>query len=328
MQNPGFYSAPAEYIIRFGLLEINRPVRNMSYTNYNYICAKFKELKFFESLMRKPEWLKINLGNNQQFSVMGNLVESRGLHTICRSGRCPNLGECWNRGTATFMIGGDICTRSCKFCNTKSGRPLPLDPDEPAKIARSIREMGLRHAVITSVNRDDLPDYGAEHWAETIRQIKKLNPQTALEALIPDFKENTNCLNTVVETRPEMISHNMETVRRLTHKVRSAATYDRSLAVLQQIANAQVAAKSGLMVGLGETENEIYELMDDLLNAGCKLLSIGQYLQPSKKHIPVENYVHPEVFHKYKEIAYSKGFNHVESGPLVRSSYLSVNFLG
>lgn len=277
--------------------------------------------------VRKPEWLKITLGNNRQFSVVGNLVESRGLHTICRSGRCPNLGECWNRGTATFMIGGDICTRSCKFCNTKSGRPLPLDPDEPAKIARSIRKMDLKHAVITSVDRDDLPDCGAGQWAETIRQIKKLNPQTTLEALIPDFKGNTDCLNTVVETRPEIISHNMETVRRLTPGVRSAAKYERSLAVLRQIANAQVAAKSGLMAGLGETEDEIYELMDDLLSVGCKLLSIGQYLQPSKKHIPVENYVHPEVFNRYGEIAYNKGFIHVESGPLVRSSYRSVNFL-
>ncbi|MDR2692418.1 MAG: lipoyl synthase [Dysgonamonadaceae bacterium] len=277
--------------------------------------------------MRKPEWLKINPGNSRQFSATGNLVESQGLHTICRSGRCPNLGECWNRGTTTFMIGGDVCTRSCKFCNTKSGRPLPLDPDEPAKIARSIREMGLKHAVITSVDRDDLPDYGAEHWAETVRQIKNLNPQTTLEALIPDFQGNAVCLNTVIETRPEVISHNMETVKRLTPKVRSVARYEQSLAVLQQIANAQVAAKSGLMVGLGETENEIDELMDDLLSVGCKLLSIGQYLQPSKKHIPVENYVHPEVFNKYKEIAYNKGFNHVESGPLVRSSYHSANFL-
>lgn len=275
----------------------------------------------------KPEWLKIKLGNNRQFSATGNLVESQGLHTICRSGRCPNLGECWNRGTATFMIGGDICTRSCKFCNTKSGRPLPLNPDEPAKIARSIREMNLKHAVITSVDRDDLPDCGAGHWAETIRQIKKLNPQTALEALIPDFKGNTDCLNTVVETRPEIISHNMETVRRLTPRVRSAARYERSLAVLQQISNAQIAAKSGLMAGLGETEDEIYELMDDLLSVGCKLLSIGQYLQPSKRHIPVENYVLPEVFNKYEKIAYNKGFNHVESGPLVRSSYRSANFL-
>jgi lipoic acid synthetase len=277
--------------------------------------------------MRKPEWLKINLGNNQQFSATGILVESQRLHTICRSGKCPNLGECWNQGTATFMIGGDICTRSCKFCNTKSGRPLPLDPDEPVKIAYSIGKMGLKHAVITSVDRDDLPDYGADHWAKTIRQIKELNPQTTLEALIPDFKGNTDCLNIVIKTRPEIISHNMETVKRLTPKVRSVAKYERSLAVLQQISDSQVAAKSGLMLGLGETENEIYELMDDLLNVGCKLLSVGQYLQPSQKHIPVENYVSPEIFDKYKKIAYNKGFKHVESGPLVRSSYHSANFL-
>lgn len=277
--------------------------------------------------MRKPEWLKINLGNNQQFSATGKIVESQHLHTICQSGRCPNLGECWNRGTATFMIGGDICTRSCKFCNTKSGRPLPLDPDEPLKIARSIEKMGLKHAVITSVDRDDLPDYGSGHWAETIRQIKKLNPQTTIEALIPDFNGNTDYLNLVVDTRPEMISHNMETVKRLTPIVRSVAKYERSLAVLRHISNSQVAAKSGLMLGLGETENEIYELMDDLLNAGCKLLSIGQYLQPSKKHIPVEDYIHPDIFNKYKRIAYNKGFKHVESAPLVRSSYHSANFL-
>ena len=277
--------------------------------------------------VKKPEWLKINLGNNQQFSATGNIVATQHLHTICQSGKCPNLGECWNRGTATFMIGGDICTRSCKFCNTKSGRPLPLDPDEPLKIARSIEKMSLKHAVITSVDRDDLPDYGAGHWAETIRQIKKLNPQTTLETLIPDFQGNTDCLNIVIETRPEIISHNMETVKRLTPKVRSVAEYERSLSVLRRISDSQVAAKSGLMLGLGETEDEIYELMDDLLNAGCKLLSVGQYLQPSKKHIPVENYVHPDIFNKYKEIAYSKGFKHVESGPLVRSSYHSANFL-
>jgi lipoic acid synthetase len=277
--------------------------------------------------VKKPEWLKINLGNNQQFSTTGNIIANQQLHTICQSGRCPNLGECWNRGTATFMIGGDICTRSCKFCNTKSGRPLPLDTDEPLKIAQSIEKMGLKHAVITSVDRDDLPDCGAGHWAETIRQIKKLNPQTTLEALIPDFKGSTAYLNLVIETRPEMISHNMETVKRLTPKVRSVAQYERSLIVLRQISNSQIATKSGLMLGLGETENEIYELMDDLLSVDCKLLSIGQYLQPSKKHIPVEKYVHPDIFNKYKEIAYNKGFKHVESGPLVRSSYHSTNFL-
>ena len=277
--------------------------------------------------MRKPEWLKISLGNNKQFSATGNIVANQQLHTICRSGRCPNLGECWNQGTATFMIGGDICTRSCKFCNTKSGKPLPLDPGEPLRIALSIKEMGLKHAVITSVDRDDLPDYGSGHWAETIRQIKKQNPQTTLEALIPDFNGNTDYLNVVIETHPEIISHNMETVKRLTPKVRSVAKYERSLSVIKQISNSQSTAKSGLMLGLGETENEIYELMDDLLYAGCKLLSIGQYLQPTKKLLPVEEYVHPEIFKRHKEVALNKGFKHVESGPLVRSSYRSAAFL-
>jgi lipoic acid synthetase len=226
------------------------------------------------------------------------------------------------------MIGGDICTRSCKFCNTKSGRPLPLDPEEPLKIALSIKKMALKHAVITSVDRDDLPDYGARHWAETIRQIKKYNPQTTLETLIPDFMGDTGCLNQVIETRPELISHNMETVRRLTPLVRSAAKYERSLTVLKQIVELQVSAKTGLMLGLGETEEEVTELMHDLLSAGCKLMSIGQYLQPSRKHFPVVAYIHPDIFEKYKEKAYSLGFKHIESGPLVRSSYHSENFIG
>jgi lipoic acid synthetase len=277
--------------------------------------------------IRKPEWLRVNLGNNRQFSVTGNIVSSQHLHTICQSGRCPNLGECWNRGTATFMIGGDICTRSCKFCNTKSGKPLPLDPGEPLKVAQSIRQLGLKHAVITSVDRDDLPDYGAGHWAETIRQIKALNPQTTMEVLIPDFRGDRNCLDTVIETQPEIISHNVETVRRLTIFVRSAAKYERSLAVLKQVADSHIPAKSGLMLGLGETEEEVLELMSDLLDSGVYFLSIGQYLQPSRQHLPVEAYIHPDVFESYKEKAYSLGFKHVESSPLVRSSYHSANFL-
>jgi lipoic acid synthetase len=277
--------------------------------------------------IRKPEWLRVNLGNNRQFSLTGNIVSSQHLHTICQSGRCPNLGECWNRGTATFMIGGDICTRSCKFCNTLSGKPLPLDSAEPLKVAQSIRQLGLKHAVITSVDRDDLPDYGAAHWSETIRQVKMLNPQTTLEVLVPDFRGDRNCLNQVIETRPEIISHNMETVRSLTPVVRSVAKYERSLDVLHQIAESGIAAKSGLMLGLGETENEVLELMDDLLASGCYLLSIGQYLQPSRKHFPVKAYIHPDVFDNYKERAYSMGFKHIESGPRVRSSYHSVNYL-
>jgi lipoic acid synthetase len=277
--------------------------------------------------VRKPEWLRINLGNNQLFSMTGNIVSSQNLHTICQSGRCPNLGECWNQGAATFMIGGDICTRSCKFCNTKSGKPSPLDAGEPQKVAQSIQRLNLKHAVITSVDRDDLPDYGAEHWAETIRQIKAVNPQTTLEVLIPDFRGDSDCLNQVIETRPEIISHNMETVRRLTPVVRSVAKYERSLAVLKQIATSAVPAKSGLMLGLGENENEVVELMEDLLESGCRLLSIGQYLQPSRKHFPVQEYIHPEIFERHKEKAYSLGFKHVESGPRVRSSYRSVNYL-
>jgi len=277
--------------------------------------------------IRKPVWLRVHLGNNRQFSITGTVISSRNLHTICQSGRCPNLGECWNQGTATFMIGGDICTRSCKFCNTKSGKPLPLDPEEPLRVAQSIRELKLKHAVITSVDRDDLPDAGAGHWAETLRQVKRLNPQTTLEALIPDFKGNMKSIAGIIATAPEIISHNMETVRRLTPLVRSAAKYERSLAVLKQIGESKVPAKTGLMLGLGETESEVFELLEGVLSVGCYFLSIGQYLQPSRIHLPVKEYIHPEIFEKYKEKACSLGFRHVESGPLVRSSYHSVDFL-
>ncbi|MDR0686260.1 MAG: lipoyl synthase [Dysgonamonadaceae bacterium] len=277
--------------------------------------------------VRKPEWLKVKLGNNQHFSKTGTLISSQNLHTICQSGRCPNLGECWNRGAATFMIGGDICTRSCKFCNTRTGRPEPLDPNEPLRVALAIKNLELKHAVITSVDRDDLPDCGAIHWVETVRQIKLHNPTTTLEILIPDFKGNTGNLNLVIKTRPEIISHNMETVRRLTPILRSAAQYERSLTVLKTITESGVPAKTGLMLGMGETENEVAQLMNDLLATGCRLISIGQYLQPSHKHFPVSQYVHPDTFAKYREQALSLGFLHVESGPLVRSSYRSEAFL-
>jgi len=277
--------------------------------------------------IRKPDWLRIRLGNNRQFSMTGTIVSSRNLHTICQSGRCPNLGECWNQGAATFMIGGDICTRSCKFCNTKTGKPLPLDSDEPLRVAQSIRELGLKHAVITSVDRDDLPDAGAGHWAETIRQIKAHNPQTTLEALIPDFGGNAERIAAVIAAGPEIISHNMETVRRLTPFVRSAARYDRSLAVLKQIGESNAFAKTGLMLGLGETESEVFECMEEVLSAGCYFLSVGQYLQPSRKHLSVKEYIHPKTFEAYKEKAYALGFRHVECGPLVRSSYRSAEYL-
>lgn len=249
------------------------------------------------------------------------VIEGHCLHTICSSGRCPNQGECWSRGTATFMIGGNICTRSCRFCNTLSGKPLPLDPNEPMAVAESVRTMKLKHAVITSVDRDDLPDGGAEHWCATIRAIKELNPEVTCEVLIPDFRGDLAAVDKVIATQPEVISHNMETVRRLTPSVRSVATYDTSLAVLQRIAQADIPAKTGLMLGLGETEEEVVQLMDDTRAAGVSILTIGQYLRPSRKNIPVEAYITPEQFDHLKEIALAKGFTHVESAPLVRSSY-------
>lgn len=279
------------------------------------------------SKLRKPEWLRVNLGNNEDFSATGKIIKSRSLHTICESGRCPNRGECWNRRTATFMIGGDICTRSCKFCNTKSGRPLPLDEGEPLKVAESVQTLGLKHAVITSVDRDDLPDYGAAHWAETIYQVKQVNPGITIEVLIPDFRGNEDCLQQIIHARPDIISHNIETVERLTPLVRSVAKYDVSLNVLKQVAASGIATKSGLMLGLGETKEEIIRTIKDLYTSGCRLLSIGQYLQPAKNNIPVMEYVTPETFSEYKETALSIGFTHVESGPLVRSSYHSVDYL-
>jgi lipoic acid synthetase len=277
--------------------------------------------------LRKPEWLRVNPGNNAGFQATATIVRKHGLHTICESGRCPNLGECWNRRTATFLIGGDICTRSCKFCNTRSGKPLPLDADEPQKVAESIRLLGVRHAVITSVDRDDLSDAGASHWVATLRKIKEINPDVSIEALIPDFRGNAEQLDQLIGIRPDILSHNIETVRRLTPVVRSVARYEVSLAVLKQIAGAGIPAKSGLMLGLGETEAEVMETLLNLRENGCSLLSIGQYLQPSRKNIPVSAYISPDVFERYREKALALQFVHVESGPLVRSSYHSVDFL-
>ncbi|CCZ48688.1 lipoyl synthase [Bacteroides sp. CAG:661] len=271
--------------------------------------------------VRKPEWLKISIGANERYTETKRIVESHCLHTICSSGRCPNMGECWGRGTATFMIGGNICTRSCKFCNTQTGRPLPLDPQEPAHVAESVRLMKLSHAVVTSVDRDDLPDLGASHWAQTIREIRRLNPDTTLEVLIPDFQGRGELVEQVIEARPDIISHNMETVRRLSPLVRSAARYDTSLDVIRQIAASGITAKSGIMVGLGETPAEVEEVMDDLRAAGCQIMTIGQYLQPSHRHYPVAEYVTPAQFKCYEETGLAKGFTQVESGPLVRSSY-------
>lgn len=271
--------------------------------------------------IRKPDWLKISIGANERYAETKKIVDTHRLHTICSSGRCPNLGECWGKGTATFMIAGNICTRSCKFCNTATGRPLPLDGNEPAQVAESIRLMKLKHAIITSVDRDDLPDLGAAHWEQTIRKVKEVNPETTLEVLIPDFQGRRELIEQVAATAPDIISHNMETIRRLSPEVRSAARYERSLDVIRIIAESKVTAKSGIMVGLGETPAEVEELMDDLRAAGCSILTIGQYLQPTRRHYPVAEYITPQQFANYREVGMAKGFAQVESGPLVRSSY-------
>ncbi|MDR0348963.1 MAG: lipoyl synthase [Tannerella sp.] len=272
--------------------------------------------------VRKPDWLKVRLGGeNEQFRKTRQIVASHCLHTICTSGKCPNQGECWSLGTATFMIGGDICTRSCRFCNTLTGRPHPLDQDEINRVADSIRLMELKHAVITSVDRDDLPDLGAHHWAATIRKIKEVNPHTAVEVLIPDFQGRLEWVDVVTAASPDVISHNLETVRRLTPHIRSAAHYETSLNVLAHVAAKGFRTKTGIMVGLGEREDEVLALMDDALHAGVSILTIGQYLQPSRKNIPVAAYITPEQFNTYRKTALSKGFQHVESAPLVRSSY-------
>lgn len=271
--------------------------------------------------LRKPEWLKTQLKSDLEFEMVSRIVKEHNLHTICSSGRCPNMCECWNKGTATFMILGDICTRGCRFCNTATGRPLPPDPDEPAHLAESIRLMGLRHAVITAVTRDDLPDQGAAHWAASIRAVKQANPHITLEVLIPDFDALPERLDRVMAERPEIISHNLETVRRLTPQVRTKARYDTSLDVLRYLSAHGVTTKTGIMLGLGETEDEVLALMDDALAAGCSILTIGQYMQPSRRNIPVAAYIHPDQFAEYKRIGLAKGFRVVESAPLVRSSY-------
>ncbi|MBP6065611.1 lipoyl synthase [Bacteroides sp.] len=271
--------------------------------------------------VRKPEWLKIRIGANERYTETKRIVESHCLHTICSSGLCPNRSECWGRGTATFMIAGEVCTRSCKFCNTKTGRPLPLDENEPTHVAESIALMKLSHAVITSVDRDDLPDLGAGHWARTIAEVKRINPQTTVEVLIPDFQGEPALIDQIIQSKPEIISHNMETVRRISPIIRSAAHYETSLSVIARIAQSGIVAKSGIMVGLGETIAEVEALMDDLRQVGCKTLTIGQYLQPTHRHYPVIAYITPEQFDNYRQTALEKGFMHVESGPLVRSSY-------
>lgn len=269
----------------------------------------------------KPDWLKIQLPNTSEYNWMNKTIRDHKLHTICTSGKCPNAAECWGNGTATFMILGDICTRACKFCNVKTGKPGPVDFKEPFRIARSIQIMKLRHAVITSVDRDDLEDGGAGIWVETIQKVKEMNPGITMEVLIPDFQGKKHLVQQIIDAKPEVISHNIETVRRLTPVIRSRASYDVSLSVLKYIADAGAVAKSGVMLGLGETDQEVLESMDDLVAVGVKVMTIGQYLQPSLKHLEVQEYVTPEKFNYLKEEGLKKGFKFVESGPLVRSSY-------
>lgn len=274
-----------------------------------------------ENSRRKPDWLKIKLPMGRLSVDVMNTIRGHRLHTICTSGKCPNQGECWGCGTATFMIGGDVCTRDCKFCNVKTGHPAPLDPAEPENIASSVRLLNLKHAVITSVDRDDVGDLGAAHWVKVIQAVKRKNPATTIEVLIPDFQGRPELVKQVIDAAPEVISHNLETVRRLSDKVRSRAKYDTSLQVIRQIAEAGIVSKSGIMLGLGETRDEVLETMDDLRGVGCRVMTIGQYLQPSARNIEVAEYIRPEVFEEYREIGLLKGFTHVESAPLVRSSY-------
>lgn len=270
---------------------------------------------------KKPEWLRVKLPTGAEYAQVRNLVDKHKLHTICESGNCPNMGECWGAGTATFMILGNICTRSCSFCAVATGRPGAVDWDEPFRVASSVSLMNVRHCVITSVDRDDLADGGSTLWVETIRAVREQSPLTTMETLIPDFKGVWENLERLLNERPEVVSHNLETVRRLTKEIRIQAKYDRSLEVLKRVRASGLRTKSGIMLGLGETEQEIYEAMDDLLDSGVQILTLGQYLQPSKKHHEVIEFIHPDTFSLYKEVGLKKGFRYVESGPMVRSSY-------
>jgi len=270
---------------------------------------------------KKPKWLRVKLPTGEEYRKVREIVSEHKLHTICESGNCPNMGECWGEGTATFMILGNICTRSCGFCAVETGRPGTVDEFEPGKVARSVKLMGVKHCVITSVDRDDLPDGGSEIWAQTVKAIRYQSPGTTLETLIPDFAGKWDNLQRIIEVAPEIVSHNLETVRRLTKQVRIQAKYDRSLEVLRRLKKAGMRTKSGVMLGLGESEKEVLETMDDLLAVGVDILTLGQYLQPTRKHLPVEDFITPEKFAEYKTIGLEKGFRYVESGPLVRSSY-------
>ncbi|MCC6475918.1 lipoyl synthase [bacterium] len=271
--------------------------------------------------VRKPEWLKIKIGHTKKFHGVREMLSGQKLFTVCEEAACPNMAECWSRGTATIMIMGDTCTRSCGFCNVKTGRPLPLDPDEPRRVADALKEFGLKYIVITSVDRDELPDCGAGHFASTIQLCKEISPETRLEVLVPDFKGIPDCVKTVCDAAPAVYAHNMETVFRLHAQVRPQAKYWRSLQTLAMAKKHGMVVKSGIMVGLGETPYEVKQVMRDLADIGCDLLTIGQYMQPTTRHLPIVEYIHPTQFEEYKHLGKELGFRHVESGPLVRSSY-------
>jgi lipoic acid synthetase len=269
----------------------------------------------------KPEWLKVRLKRDSKYQETAALVRQHGMHTICTSGNCPNIKECWAMHTATFMILGDVCTRACKFCNTKTGKPLPIDVTEPQRLAEAVASLKLKHAVITSVDRDDLPDFGASHWAECIKAVQERNPDTTIEVLIPDFNGNKKLLDIIISAQPHIIGHNLEAVERLTPIIRSKAKYHVSLEVIKHTSESGILSKSGIMVGLGETHHEVIKSMQDLRDVGCSLLTIGQYLRPTSKHYPVASYIKPAVFEGYKIVAMALGFTSAECGPLVRSSY-------
>lgn len=281
----------------------------------------FSKPKSVSSFQKKPKWLRVKLPVGEKFTKLRSIVNTHNLHTICESGHCPNMGECWGAGTATFMILGNVCTRSCTFCAVATGRPPEYDEKEPKRVAQAIKKMGVKHAVITSVNRDELKDRGAEIWYQTVYQTKKLSPDTTIETLIPDVRGNWDALDRMIEAGQEVVSHNIETVQRLYKRVRPQARYERSMEQIKHTKERGMRTKSGIMVGLGETKDEVLKVMDDYVENGLDILTIGQYLQPTKMHLEVDDFITPEIFDMYREEGLSRGIKYVESGPLVRSSY-------
>ncbi len=285
------------------------------------IDLPLNEGKNRETTPRRPEWLKVRAPGGENFANLKRMMRSKTLHTVCEEAHCPNIGECWERGTATFLILGEICTRSCGFCAIKTGKPEPVDPEEPLKVALAVQQMGISHVVITSVNRDELPDQGSIIWAKTVQEVRRLNPKVSIEVLIPDFKGDFDCLQRVLDAKPNILNHNVETVPRLYKLVRPQAKYDRSLQVLKYSKDKGFITKTGIMVGIGETFDEVVEVMKDIRKVNVDIFTVGQYLQPTPKHLPVDRFVTPEEFKEYRNIGIQLGFSHVESGPLVRSSY-------